>query len=49
LGLAHHKRQRDEWIELFRTLIMRPFADELSQRLGSAADLATPVSTNRET
>jgi hypothetical protein len=42
LGIAHHKRQRDEWIELFRTLIMRTFADELSQRLGSAADLATP-------
>jgi TIR domain len=42
LGIAHHKRQRDEWIELFRTLIIRPFADELSHRLGSAADLATP-------
>ena len=42
LGIAHNQRKREDWIELFRTLIMRPFADDLSQRLGTAADLATP-------
>ena len=42
LGIAHRQHKSDEWIELFRTLIVRPFVDELSHRLGSAADLATP-------
>lgn len=42
LGIAHGQNKEDEWIELFRTLIVRPFADDLSHRLGTAADLATP-------
>lgn len=42
LGIAHNQRKSEGWIELFRTLIMRPFADDLSHRLGTAADLATP-------
>lgn len=42
LGIRHGQSKRDERIEFFRTLIIRPFADELSHRLGEAADLATP-------
>jgi hypothetical protein len=42
LGIAHGKEKLDEWVELFRTLVLRPFVDDLSQRLGKAADLATP-------
>ncbi len=42
LGLVYGKRERDEAVEFFRTLVLRPFAEVLSQRLGDAADLATP-------
>jgi hypothetical protein len=42
LGIAHHQNKRDGWIEIFRTLVFRPFADELSHRIGEAANLATP-------
>jgi hypothetical protein len=42
LGIAHNAEKLDGWVDLFRTLIVRPFADDLSQRLGTAADLATP-------
>jgi hypothetical protein len=42
LGAIHGARKRDDWINLFRTLIVRPFVDELSHRLGDAADLASP-------
>ncbi|MDY7076599.1 MAG: toll/interleukin-1 receptor domain-containing protein [Chloroflexota bacterium] len=41
-GMAMGKRKRDEWVELFRTLIVRPFADEMTYRLGNAANLASP-------
>ncbi len=42
LGLAHGKTKAGEPEELFRTLIVRQFAEELSVRLGEAANLATP-------
>ena len=42
LGIAHGQNKLDSSIELFRTLLLRPFLEELSQRLGTAADLATP-------
>lgn len=42
LGIAHHQSKRDGWIEFFRTLIVRPFADELTHRVGDAANVATP-------
>ncbi len=41
-GSVHGARKRDDWINLFRSLVVRPFVDELSHRLGSAADLASP-------
>jgi hypothetical protein len=41
-GLAFGKRKTDEGRELFRNLIIRPFADEMSHRLGEAVDMATP-------
>lgn len=41
-GMAMGKRKRDEWVEIFRTLIVRPFADELSYRIGNAANMASP-------
>jgi len=41
-GIAMGKRNRNEWVELFRILIVRPFADELTYRLGNAANLASP-------
>lgn len=42
LGLAHSQSKNDAMIELFRNLLVRPLAEDLSHRLGSAADLATP-------
>jgi hypothetical protein len=39
---AFGKRKQDEGIELFRSIVFRPFANELSARLSKAADLATP-------
>ena len=42
LGIAHHQNKRDGWVEFFLYLIVRPFADELSHRIGEAANLATP-------
>jgi TIR domain len=42
LGYAHNQTKLENLIELFRTLIIRPFADDLTHRLGEAADLATP-------
>lgn len=39
---AYGKRKRDEGIELFRSILIRPFATELSDRLSKAANLATP-------
>ena len=41
-GMALGKRTGTEWDEAFRVLIVRPFADELSDRLAEAANLATP-------
>ena len=41
-GLALRKWKASEWKEMFRNLIVRPFSDELSHRLGDAIDLATP-------
>lgn len=41
-GIAMGKHKRDEWVELFRTLIVRPFANEMTYRLGNAANLASP-------
>ena len=41
-GMAREQRKEDDWITVFRTLIVRPFADELTHRLGEVADLATP-------
>jgi hypothetical protein len=42
LGIAHDQNKRDGWVEFFRNLVVRPFADEMSHRLGDAANLATP-------
>lgn len=42
LGIAHRQNKRDGWVDFFRTLIVRPFAEDLSHRLGEAANLATP-------
>ncbi len=42
LGISHRQNKRDGWVELFRNLVIRPFADELSHRIGEAANLATP-------
>lgn len=41
-GYSQGIYKRDELTALFRTMIIRPFADELSHRLGEAADLASP-------
>ncbi|MDY6854521.1 MAG: toll/interleukin-1 receptor domain-containing protein [Thermodesulfobacteriota bacterium] len=42
LGLALGGEKRDGWIEVFRSVVIRPFVDEISHRLGDAADLASP-------
>jgi hypothetical protein len=42
MGIAHQKGEMNSQVELFRTLIVRPFVEDLSYRLGEAANLATP-------
>jgi hypothetical protein len=42
LGIAHGHNNQKEWLEFFRALIIRPFAEQLSNRLAQAANLATP-------
>ena len=41
-GAALGKYKRDESVNLFRSLIVRPFADELTHRLADAANMASP-------
>jgi len=42
LGYVLGGEKRDDWIEVFRSVIIRPFVDEISHRLGEVADLASP-------
>lgn len=39
---AFGKRKRDEGIELFRSIVFRPLATELSNRVSKAANIVTP-------
>ena len=39
---AFRKRKRDEGIELFRSIVFRPLANELSNRISKAANIVTP-------
>jgi hypothetical protein len=41
-GAARGQHKHDDWINYFRTIIIRPFVDELSHKLGEAANLASP-------
>lgn len=41
-GIGRGLRKRSEWIPLFLSLIVRPFIDDLTHRVGEAANLATP-------
>lgn len=41
-GISQGHRQRADWENSFRSIIIRPFVHELTHRLGEAADLATP-------
>lgn len=41
-GFPHGQHKHNDWINYFRTIIVRPFAEDLSHRLGEAANLATP-------
>jgi hypothetical protein len=41
-GFEQGLRNQDDIVALFRTVVIRPFADELSYRLGKAADMASP-------
>ena len=40
-GLAQGGQKRDDYIALFRSIVVRPLAEELTHRLGNAADLAS--------
>ncbi len=42
IGCSLGGEKQDAWIDLFRSVVVRPFADELTHRLGDAADLASP-------
>ena len=42
LGFAIGGQKREGWIDVFKSVVIRPFADEVSHRLGDAADLASP-------
>lgn len=39
---AFGKKKKDEGIELFRSMVFRPFASELSDRISKAANIVTP-------
>lgn len=41
-GFSQGVHKRDDMVGLFRTLVVRPLAEELSHRLGDAANLASP-------
>lgn len=41
-GVMHGMQKLDDRIGLFRTIVIRPFADELTHQLGDAADIAMP-------
>lgn len=41
-GIPRGHRKQTDWINYFRTIIIRPFANEVSHKLGEAANLATP-------
>jgi TIR domain len=41
-GAARGQHKQNDWINYFRTIIVRPFAEDLSHRIGEAANLATP-------
>lgn len=41
-GAVRNQSKEADWINLFRTLIVRPFVHDLSYQLGEAADLASP-------
>jgi hypothetical protein len=41
-GAAHEQYKQNDWINYFRAIIVRPFAEDLSYRLGEAANMATP-------
>src|ERR1043165_3562528 len=41
-GIARGSHKRSEWVPLFLSLIVRPFADEITHRVGEAANMATP-------
>lgn len=41
-GAARGQHKQDDWINYFRTIIVRPFAEDLSYRIGEAANMATP-------
>lgn len=42
IGLALGGEKKDGWIDLFRSVVTRPLVDEISHRLGNAAELASP-------
>jgi hypothetical protein len=42
IGRMRGLRKTGDFVDLFRTVVIRPFAEELSHRLGEAADLASP-------
>ena len=41
-GIGRGAHKRAEWIPLFLSLVVRPFAEDLSHRVGEAANMATP-------
>lgn len=41
-GIARGSHKRSEWVPLFLSLVVRPFAEDLSHRVGEAANVATP-------
>jgi hypothetical protein len=41
-GAARGQHKQNDWINYFRTIIVRPFAEDLSHRIGEVANMATP-------
>jgi hypothetical protein len=41
-GISRGAHKKDEWIPLFLSVMVRPFADDLTHRVGEVANVATP-------
>lgn len=42
LGIGQGSRKRDQWVSLFLSVVVRPFVDDLTFKVGEVANIASP-------